>query len=188
MKVGYARVSTRDQNLQMQIEALEAAGCERIFRETASGAQRERPELAKALDFMRPDDTLVVWKLDRLARSIKQLIETVEGLAERGIAFHSITEAIDTTGPSGQLVFHLFASLAQFERGLIRERTTAGLALAKSQGRVGGRPPGLTEADRKAAEALLADPAIPVKEVAGRLGISVSALYRHFPGGRSGAG
>ena len=143
MLVGYARVSTREQNHALQLDALRAAGCERVYTEKASGAQRDRPELEAALDFAREGDTLVVWKLDRLARSIRQLIETVEDLERRKIGLRSLTEAIDTTTAGGRLVFHVFAALAEFERSVIRERTAAGLEAA--QGRapasaIPGRP------------------------------------------------
>ena len=127
MLVGYARVSTQEQDLALQLDALRAAGCDKVYEEKASGAQRERPELKAALGYMRQGDTLVVWKLDRLARSLKQLIETVEAMGEQGIGLRSLTEAIDTTTSGGKLVFHLFGALAEFERGVIRERTQAGL-------------------------------------------------------------
>ena len=185
MLVGYARVSTQDQKPELQLDALKAAGCERVFEEKASGAQRDRPQLSAALDYIREGDTLVVWKLDRLARSMKQLIETVEILDERGIGFRSITEAIDTTTPGGRLVFHIFGALAEFERSIIRERTRAGLNAARSRGRVGGRPPALSSEDLAAARAMLGDPEITVEAVAKRLGVAPSTLYRHLPGGRS---
>ena len=127
MKIGYARVSTQDQSTDLQLDALRAAGCERIFSEKASGAKTDRPELARALEFARSGDTIVVWKLDRLARSMRQLITTVELLKERGIALESVTERIETATPQGKLVFGIFASLAEFERSLIRERVNAGL-------------------------------------------------------------
>jgi len=184
MLVGYARVSTHEQDTGLQRVALLKAGCERLFDETASGAQRDRPELAAALTFMRAGDTLIVWKLDRLARSLKQLIETVEELEERGVGFRSLTENIDTTSAGGKLIFHIFAALAEFERGLIRERTLAGLASAKAAGRVGGRPRALAESDIKAAKALLADPTISVAEASRRLKVSPATLYRYLPGGR----
>jgi DNA invertase Pin-like site-specific DNA recombinase len=186
MLIGYARVSTIDQNPALQIDALKSAGCEKIFVEQASGAQRERPELARALDVTRSGDTLVVWRLDRLARSLKQLIETVEGLDGRGVAFRSLTEAVDTSSPGGVLVFQIFGALAQFERSLIRERTSAGLVAARARGRVGGRPPALSPKDIKAAKALMADQEITMDQVAQKLGVAVSTLYRYFPGGRSG--
>ena len=184
MLVGYARVSTQDQNPGLQLDALGAAGCERVFVEKASGAQRDRPELMAALGYVRAGDTLVVWKLDRLARSLKQLIETVERLAVREIGLRSLTEAIDTTTAGGKLVFHIFGSLAEFERSIIRERTRAGLDAARARGRKGGRPPALSEKDLIAAKALLANADITVEDVARRLKVAPSTLYRHFPGGR----
>jgi DNA invertase Pin-like site-specific DNA recombinase len=184
MLVGYARVSTQDQKTELQLDALKAAGCEKVFVEKASGAQRDRPELKSALDYMRDGDTLVVWKLDRLARSMKQLIETVEGLEEVGVGFRSLTEAIDTTTAGGKLVFHVFGALAEFERSIIRERTRAGLDAARVRGRKGGRPPKLKEADLKAARAMLADTSITVQEVAKHLRVSPATLYRHLPAAR----
>ena len=185
MLIGYARVSTQDQKPKLQIDALKEADCEKIFREKASGAQRDRPQLAAAIDYMRKGDTLVVWKLDRLARSVKQLIETVEQLDARKIGLRSLTEQLDTTTSGGKLVFHIFAALAEFERSIIRERTMAGLAAAKAQGKSGGRPPALTEKDLQMAKALLSDPAITMNEVARRLEVAPSTLYRHMPGGRA---
>ena len=178
MLVGYARVSTQEQDLTLQLDALRSAGCEKVFEEKASGAQRERPALQTALEYMRRGDTLVVWKLDRLARSLKQLIETVEDLGSRGIGFRSLTEAIDTTTSGGKLVFHIFAALAEFERGVIRERTLAGLQAARARGRLGGRPPALSPKDVAAAKALLRDPEITVAEVARRLGVVPSTVER----------
>ena len=140
MKIGYARVSTQDQSTNLQLDSLRVAGCERIFSEKASGSRSDRPELAKALEFARSGDTIVVWKLDRLARSMKQLIETMEMLNERGIALESLTEKIDTSSAQGKLVFGIFAALAEFERSLIRERVNAGLQAARLRGRKGGRP------------------------------------------------
>jgi DNA invertase Pin-like site-specific DNA recombinase len=188
MLVGYARVSTQDQNPALQLDALKAAGCEKVFTEKASGAQRDRPELAAALSYMRSGDSLVVWKLDRLARSLPQLIETVATLEDQRIGFRSVTEAIDTTTAGGKLVFHIFGALAEFERSVIRERTRAGLKAARDRGRKGGRPPALSTADLAAAKALLRDPAITVDEVATRLKVSPATLYRHLPGGRGGIG
>lgn len=188
MNIGYARVSTTEQNLTLQTDALGAAGCERIFVETASGAQRDRPELIKALDYMRPGDTLVVWKLDRLARSMRQLIDTVELLQSKGMGFRSLTEAIDTTTAGGMLVFHVFAALAQFERAMIRERTRAGLAAARARGRKGGRPPKLSQVKLRIAKTLLRDTEISVVEVAQHVGVSPATLYRRLPGGRSSNG
>ena len=158
MLIGYARVSTVDQNLALQRDALTEAGCGKIFTEQMSGAVADRPALHDALEFARSGDTLIVWKLDRLARSMKQLIETVETLRLRGIGFRSLTEALDTTTAQGRLVFHM-----------IRERTQAGLAAARRAGRTGGRPPKLTDDDIEAAKALLANPDIGVTQIAHRL-------------------
>jgi DNA invertase Pin-like site-specific DNA recombinase len=184
MLVGYARVSTQDQNPALQLDALKAAGCEKVFIEKASGAQRDRPELLAALGSLRAGDSLVVWKLDRLARSLKQLIETVELLESRDIGLRSLTEAIDTTTAGGKLVFHVFGALAEFERSIIRERTKAGLEAARAQGKKGGRPPALVAKDLAAAKAMLSDPAITMEDVAKRLKVAPSTLYRHMPGGR----
>ena len=194
MLIGYARVSTQDQNPQLQIDALRAVGCtdDQIYVEKASGAQRERPQLRAAIDYMRDGDTLVVWKLDtlvvwkldRLARSLKQLIETVDGLEARGIGLRSLTDNIDTTTAGGRLIFHIFGALAEFERNIIRERTTAGLEAARARGRTGGRPRGLTDDQVAAARAMMRDPEITVARVAEHLGVGVSTLYRYLPGGR----
>ena len=181
MLVGYARISTADQSPALQRDALEAAGCGRIFEETASGARRDRPKLQAALDWMREDDTLVVWRLDRLARSIRQLIETIEGLGERGIGFRSLTETIDSTTSGGRLIFHVFGALAEFERSLIIERTRAGLDAARAQGRVGGRPAALDANAAAVAGALLRDPSIPISEVAKRVGVSRGDTLQLLP-------
>src|ERR687889_660183 len=146
MDIGYARVSTGEQTLHLQLDALRAANCGKIFEETASGAKAERLLLKEALAYARPGDTLVVWRLDRLGRSLKDLIETVADLATRGIGFKSLTEQIDTTTSGGKLIFHVFGALAEFERDLIRERTNAGLAAARERGRTGGRPKKLADA------------------------------------------
>ena len=185
MNIGYARVSTQDQSPDLQLEALRAADCKRIFEEKASGAQRDRPQLTAAIEYVRSGDTLIVWRLDRLARSLKQLIETVEALEEKGIGFRSLTEHIDTTTSGGRLIFHIFGALAEFERSIIRDRTVAGLDAARARGRVGGRPRSLSEDDIAAARAMLADPSITTKEVAKRLGVSVSTLYKHIPAARA---
>jgi DNA invertase Pin-like site-specific DNA recombinase len=177
MLIGYARVSTQDQNPELQLDALNAAGCEKVFTEKASGAQRDRPQLKAALDYIRKGDTLVVWKLDRLARSLKQLIETIEDLEQRKIGFKSLTESIDTTTAGGKLIFHIFGGLAEFERSIIRERTNAGLQAARERGRTGGRPPALSDKDLKEAKVLLRDPEITVEQVARRLGVAPSTLY-----------
>jgi DNA invertase Pin-like site-specific DNA recombinase len=183
-KIGYARVSTLDQNLALQQDALREAGCQKIFIEQISGAVTDRPALRETLEYARSGDTLIVWKLDRLARSMKQLIETIEMLRLRGIGFRSVTEAIDTTTAQGVLVFHMFSALAEFERALIRERTRAGLAAAKRAGRTGGRPPKMTEDDLGVARALLANSNMTVADVARRLGVSPATLYRYLPAAR----
>src|SRR5271170_4514134 len=185
MLLGYARVSTVDQNLALQRDALAEAGCGKIFTEQLSGAVTDRPALREALEFARSGDTLIVWKLDRLARSMKQLIETVEALRLKGIGFRSLTEALDTTTAQGRLVFHMFGALAEFERSLIRERTQAGLAAARRAGRTGGRPPKLTDDDIEAAKAMLANPDIGVTQIAHRLGVSPATLYRYIPAART---
>jgi len=184
MLIGYARVSTQDQDLQLQIDALKQIGCEEIFTEKASGAQRNRPALKNALNYMRKGDTLVVWKLDRLARSLKQLIETIENLDKRKINFKSITEAMDTATTGGRLIYHIFAALSEFERSVILERTKAGLTAARKMGRVGGRPKSLSEQDLLEAKALLKDKNITVAQVAKRFGVSEATFYRYMPGGR----
>jgi DNA invertase Pin-like site-specific DNA recombinase len=170
---------------KLQLDALRAAGCKKLYVEKVSSAKEVRPQLAAALDYMRPGDTLVVWKLDRLARSMKQLIETVDLLKARGIGFRSLTEGIDTTSAAGELFFHIFGALAQFERSIIRERTNAGIRAALARGRKGGRPQKLQAKDIRAALTLLQDPEISVRAVAKRLGINVSTLYRHAPALRS---
>jgi DNA invertase Pin-like site-specific DNA recombinase len=185
MLIGYARVSTFDQNPALQRDVLTEAGCDRIFTEQLSGAVAGRPQLADAMNYARSGDTIVVWKLDRLARSIKQLIDTVETLRLRGIGFRSLTEALDTTTAQGRLVFHMFSALAEFERSLIRERTQAGLLAAKRAGRTGGRPPKLTDEDIETARAMLTNPDIGVASVANRLGVSLATLYRYIPAARA---
>lgn len=185
--IGYARVSTQDQDPELQVKALKKAGCEKIFVEKASGAKRDRPELQAAIDYARTGDTIVVWKLDRLARSLKQLIETVEGLEGRGIGFQSLTETIDTNSPGGRLVFTIFGGLAEFERSIIKERTRAGLEAARSRGRIGGRPRSVSDEDIAAAKAMLKDPEISVRQVAKRIGCSEATLYRYLPAARANA-
>lgn len=181
MRIGYARVSTLDQNPDLQLERLKEAGCERTVVEKASGARTDRLELTRLLqDILREGDTLVVWKLDRLARSLKQLIDTAGDLKGRGIGLVSLTDAIDTASPGGMLVFHMLGAIAEFERALIRERTSAGLAEARRKGRVGGRPRGMQPKDVAVARALLADGTLSSKEVATRFNISKATLYRHL--------
>ena len=176
MIIGYARVSTQDQNSEFQVDALEKAGCEQIFQEKVTGKLRERPELSQCLRMLRPGDVLVVWKLDRLARSLKDLVEIVQDLQDRGVGFKSLTESIDTTSSGGRLVFHIFGALAEFERDLIRERTMAGLQAARARGRKGGRKPAMSETDIKKAAAMLSDPGITKKEVAEHFGVSRTTL------------
>lgn len=183
MFVGYARVSTLDQNPSLQRDALQQAGCEKIFEEHASSG-KERPELIRAIEFCRPDDVLVVWKLDRLARSTQELLRTAELLADRKIGLRCITQPIDTTSPGGRLVFTIFAAMAEFERDLIRERTNAGLKAAVARGRKGGRPPALTDKQMAMARTLLQNPDLSVKDVAAQLNTTVPTLYRYFPGGK----
>lgn len=174
--VGYARVSTADQNPALQLNALAAAGCAKVFEDRASGARADRPGLHAALDYAREGDVLVTWKLDRLGRSLPQLIETVSALERRGVGFRSLTEAIDTTTPGGRLVFHLFAALGQFERDLIRERTRAGLAAAAARGRRGGRQPVVTAEKLRRARDLVAK-GLTVRDAAVRLKVGKTALY-----------
>ena len=187
MLVGYGRVSTRDQNPEMQDQALRGAGCERIFLERASGAQRDRPHLAAALDFMRDGDVLVVWKLDRLARSLRHLLETAADLESRGIGLRVLSQPIDTTTSGGRMLFAICGAIAEFERELTRERTYAGLASAKARGKKGGRPPSLLANDLTAARAMLRDPELSAGDVARRLRVSPSTLYRHLPAAKSAA-
>ena len=187
MRVGYARVSTSDQNPELQLDALRRAGCDRVFTEKASGARDDRPELARILqDVLRAGDTLVVWKLDRLARSLKKLIATAEELEREKIGLVSLTESIDTTTPGGMLTFHVFGAIAQFERALIRERTTAGLVEARRQGRKGGRPSVMRPSDVTAARAMMKEGTLPVRDIAKRMGVSVATLYRYA--GKRGSG
>src|SRR5690625_3652432 len=176
--LGYARVSTGDQDAQLQHDALQAAGCYRIFTDTASGALQSRPELDKLMDQLRPGDTLVVWRLDRLGRSIRHLIDQLSDLQDRGIEFRSLQENIDTSSPGGRLVFHIFASLAEFERDLIRERTNAGLAAARARGRTGGRPPRLTPHQVTTAKKLYDQQDMTVAQIGEVLGVSRSTIYR----------
>jgi DNA invertase Pin-like site-specific DNA recombinase len=170
--IGYARVSTLDQRPELQLDALQGAGCEQVFQERLSGAAKDRPELRACLRTMRKDDTLVVWRLDRLGRSLKDLVEIVTDLEERGVGFRSLTEAIDTRTSGGKLVFHIFASLSEFERSIIRERTRAGLAAARARGRMGGRKPKLGRPDARKAAAMLRDPEMTKSEVARHFGVS----------------
>lgn len=187
MLVGYARVSTVEQDAALQRDALKRAGCERIFEETASGGKVDRPELLRALDTMRRGDTLVVWKLDRLARSIAQLIETVGRLETLGVQFRSLTESIDTGTAGGRLTFHIFGAIAEFERALIRERTMAGLQAARARGKKPGRRKSLSADDLKLAETMLKDKTYTHAEIAARLGVNRSTLFRHLKASREAA-
>lgn len=190
MIIGYARVSTQDQNPELQIDALEAAGCERIYQEKITGKTRQRPELDACLNALREGDTLLVWRLDRLGRSLKDLVEIVTSLEERGVGFRSLTESIDTTNTSGKLIFHIFGALAEFERNLISDRTKAGLAAARARGRKGGRKPKMSAGDVKLANAMLLDPKTTKAEVAKHFGVSRvtlnASLNRHSDGKASG--
>jgi len=180
MLIGYARVSTDDQDTALQIDALKRAGCEKIYEERASGSRTDRPELAKALAHGRKGDVVAVWKLDRLGRSLPHLLDTVHDLEERHVGFRSLTDNIDTTTASGRMFFHMMGALAQFERDLIRERTNAGLKAARERGNVGGRPRKLTDADLKFARSLMRDKSEHWSwpAVAARLGVSHMTLWR----------
>jgi DNA invertase Pin-like site-specific DNA recombinase len=179
MLFGYARVSTHDQTLNLQKDALQKAGCSKLFTDTASGAKAERKGLGAALAYVRKGDTFVVWRLDRLGRSLPHLIATMTDLEERGIGFKSLTENIDTTTSGGKLIFHIFGALAEFERNLIRERTTAGLMAARARGRKGGRPKALTAKQRSIAQDLY-EKRHPIAEICRTLKISKSTLYRYI--------
>ncbi len=180
MRIGYARVSTQDQNLQLQLEALQKAGCEKIFKEKISGTKADRPELSRALDSLRTGDTLVVWKLDRLGRSMKQLVDLITKLQKDSIHFQSVTDSINTSTPSGRFFFHVMASLAEMERELLIERTKAGLEVARKLGRKGGRKRKMTDNKINSAKRLL-DSGMPPRDVAKSLGVSVPTLYRWLP-------
>ncbi len=180
MKIGYARISTVDQNLELQTDALEKTGCEKIFTDQASGAKDDRQGLIDAIEFCRTGDSMVVWKLDRLGRSLKHLIETINLLHEKKVGFVSVQESIDTTTSGGKLIFHVFGALAEFERELIRERTNAGLASARSRGRLGGRPRAMTDKQLRIAKIMLKDPNTTSMEVCRTLQISKTTLYRYL--------
>lgn len=180
LQIGYARISTLEQTLDLQKDALEKAGVSKIFTDTASGAKVDRHGLEQAISYLRPGDTLVVWKLDRLGRSLKHLIETVSQLHERGIGFRSLTEQIDTTTPTGKLVFHVFGALAEFERDLIRERVQAGLQASRARGRVGGCPHRLDKGKVEMLKKLHADKTNSIQDICRTLGISRATLYRYL--------
>jgi DNA invertase Pin-like site-specific DNA recombinase len=180
MLIGYARVSTEDQHLDLQRDALMRAGCERLYEDKQSGVRADRPGLASALDAARAGDTLVIWRLDRLGRSLKDLIQLVERLETQGVGLKSLTENVDTTSSGGKLVFHLFGALAEFERSLIRERTQAGLSAARARGRQGGRPKALDPAKRQLALRLYREQRHPVGELCRLMGISKTTLYAYL--------
>lgn len=178
MNVGYARVSTQDQNLELQLDALAKANCEQTFQEKITGKSKDRPELNICLKMLRAGDVLVVWKLDRLARSLKDLVEIISELEAKGIGFKSLTESIDTTSPGGKLIFHIFGALAEFEHSLIRERTIEGLKAARARGKKGGRKPSMSRSDVQKAAAMLKDPNITKKEVAEHFKVSTLTLNK----------
>ncbi|MDR6739124.1 DNA invertase Pin-like site-specific DNA recombinase [Herbaspirillum sp. 1173] len=175
--IGYARVSTSEQSLDLQLDSLRLAGASEIYEEKASGKSANRPELEHCLKALRPGDELVVWRLDRLGRNLKDLIRIVEDLKDKGVSFRSITERIDTSGPTSTLVFHLFASLAQFERSLILERTQAGMEAARARGRKGGRPPALDAEKARMAKAMMKNREFSVASLARQFGVSRTTLY-----------
>lgn len=180
MLIGYARVSTQDQNLDLQREALTKAGCQKVFEDRISGSRAERPGLTKTMEMIREGDTLVVWKLDRLGRSVKNLVDLTGDLAQQGIHFRSLTDSIDTSTPSGRFFFHVMASLAQMERELTIERTRAGLETARRLGRRGGRKRQMTDSKIESAKKLLSG-GMPPRDVAENLGVSIPTLYRWIP-------
>lgn len=185
MLIGYARVSTPDQSLDLQTDALKQAGCNKIFTDIASGAKADRPGLTEALGYLREGDTLVVWKLDRLGRSLNHLIQTVTQLRDQRIGFKSIQESLDTTTSGGKLIFHIFGAIAEFEREMIRERTQAGLSAARVRGKKGGRRTVVTPQKIAMAKALAADPERTIAEICEVLKISPATYYRHIRGAYS---
>ena len=183
MKYGYARVSTKDQVLHLQIDALKNAGCHKIFQEVISGSKSDRPEWLKLLNELRPGDTLVIWKLDRMGRSLHHLVTTVNDLVSKNIDIISLQDPLNTTNAQGRLIFNMFASLAEFEKDLIRERTMAGLKSARARGRMGGRPKGLSEKAKRVActaEALYTQNELKSDDIASQLGISKTTLYKYL--------
>jgi len=182
MKIGYARVSTNDQDTQLQIDALNAASCERIYEEKQSGAKKDRAELQHCLMSLREGDVLIVWKLDRLGRSLQHLIDIVADLEKRKVGFQSLTENIDTTSSTGKLIFHIFGSLAEFERGLIRERVKAGLAVAKKKGKRFGRPEALSDKDKEIAITMLTSGDYLKIDIARHFKVTRQTIYSFFKG------
>ena len=183
MLIGYARISTADQTLDLQLDALKKAGCEQIFTDRVSGTKAERKGLTEALSHLRAGDTLVVWRLDRLGRSLRHLIDTITALNDRGVGFKSLQENIDTTTSGGKLVFHIFGALAEFEREIIRERTQAGLQSARSRGKVGGRPKALTPKEVQMLNNMAADKSLTVSDICKTLGIGRTTFYRYVRAG-----
>ena len=189
MLIGYARVSTDDQNLDLQRDALQRAGCARVFEEKESGrAGTKRPALETALAFLRPEDQLVVWKVDRLGRSLREMLDTAHKLQAQDVKLRSLTEAVDTETPTGRLMFNFLGTIAEYFLDLNKERTVEGLRAALARGRKGGRPRKLSDADLAVARAMLKDLSIPVAEVAKRLGVSRTTFYAYFPGARARTG
>ena len=183
MNIGYARVSTQDQDLSLQLDALNDAGCKKIYKEKITGSKKERPQLQKMLGQLRKGDVVVIWKLDRLARSLKDLVGLVNEIQEKGGALHSLNDLIDTTTPHGKFTFHIFAALAEFERDIISERTKAGLAAARARGRKGGRPKGLSKKAQHTAiiaEKLYQERELTVKEICEQLSISRGTFYNYL--------
>lgn len=187
MLLGYARVSTDQQDHALQLDALRAAGCTKVFIETASGTRTDRPELAKALDAAREGDVLVIWRLDRLARSLRHLIDIADDLNRRGIGLKSLTESIDTATATGRLLCAVLGAVGQMEVEVLRERTRAGLAAAAARGRLGGRPRSLDDTKLRVARTLVADGTLTMAEIAAQVGCAPSTLYRSLPGGRRGS-
>jgi DNA invertase Pin-like site-specific DNA recombinase len=183
MLIGYARISTQDQTLTLQRDALEKAGCRKIFTDRVSGTKAERKGLTEALSHLREGDTLVVWRLDRLGRSLRHLIDAVTELHDRGVGFKSLQENIDTTTSGGKLVFHIFGALAEFEREIIRERTQAGLASARTRGKVGGRPKALTPKEVQILRNMASDKSLTVSDICKTLGIGRTTFYRYVKAG-----
>jgi len=185
MFIGYCRVSTSDQNLSLQKDELKKFGCSKIYEDIASGAKSARVGLEAAIDFAREGDTLVIWKLDRLGRSLRDLIEIVNRLEKSGVSFVCITQNIDTRTPGGKLFFHIFGALAEYERELIRERTKAGLTAARARGRKGGRKPAMNEEQIEQARAMMDNPKLKIKSIIKTLGVSKATLYKYVPMGKS---
>lgn len=187
-RFGYARVSTDDQNLDLQRDALNRAGCDRVYEEKASGKSADRPQLEECLADLREGDTLTVWRLDRLGRSLPDLVRVVGDLEKRGVGFESLSERIETVSAAGKLIFHVFAALAEFERNVIRERTQAGLAAARARGRSGGRKPKIGDKERREIQALYDAKTVPVTDIAKRYGVSRTTLYKHLGGAQAPSG